>query len=222
MDTTPLRLTDREPLARGRSRLVYGHPANPALIVKVIRPDVIDARFGSGAAWYKRRRRFGRFISYIREVQEYVAVWSAHDESPPFLQKVYGLVETDLGLGLVTSAARSEDGGLAPSLSELMRDGGFDRDAAGRLEEFFDRLLDCAVIVSDLNPGNLVYAHTPEHGRHFVLIDGLGNNNIWPLKILSRWVNRRSKLGRIRYLKAKIAKRLAQAGHPNPFDTEAE
>lgn len=222
MHFSPLRLSDREPLARGRSRLVFEHPGDPELIVKVIRPDVIDARFGSGAAWYKRRRRFGRYISYVREFQEQVAVRAVEDESPHFLQQVHGLVETDLGLGLVTSAARTQDGRLAPSLSELMHKGGFDHAAAGRLEEFFRQLLDCTVIVSDLNPGNLVYAHSPAHGPHFVLIDGLGNNNIWPLKTLSRRFNRRSKLGRIRYLRTKIARRLAQAGHPNPFDTPKE
>lgn len=222
MHPSPVRLSDREPLARGRSRLVFEHPDDPSLIIKVIRPDVIDARFGSGAAWYKRRRRFGRYISYVREFQEHVAVRASCDASPHFLQEVHGLVETDLGLGLVTSAARTEDGRLAPSLSELMQNGGFDRDAADRLEEFLRQLLDCPVIVSDLNPGNLVYAHTPDHGRHFVLIDGLGNNNIWPLKALSRRLNRRSKLGRIRYLKTKIAKRLAQAGHPNPLDSPKE
>ncbi len=215
--TELLRLQDREPLAKGRARLVFEHPEDPALLVKVIRPEVIEARFGSGAAWYKRRRRFGRYLSYIREIQEFVAVWSAENRSPHFLQKVHGLVETDLGLGLVTSAARTEDGSLAPSLSKVMLDGDFNEEAAAKLEEFFSQLLACAVIVSDLNPGNLVYAHSPPHGRHFVLIDGLGNNNIWPMKILSRWVNRRSKLGRIRYLRAKIARRLSGSGHPNPL-----
>jgi hypothetical protein len=215
--TEVLQLQDREPLAKGRARLVFEHPDDPSLLIKVIRPEVIEERFGSGTAWYKRRRRFGRFLSYIREIQEFVAVWSAENRSPHFLQKVHGLVETDLGLGLVTSAARAEDGSLAPSLSVLMKDGYFDAEAAAKLENFFCELLDCAVIISDLNPGNLVYAHTPGHGRHFVLIDGLGNNNLWPMKVLSRWFNHRSKLGRIDRLRTKIAKRLAQAGQPNPL-----
>ncbi len=213
----PLRLTDQTPHAQGRSRLVFQHPHEHDWLVKVMRPDVIEQRFGSGAAWYKRRRRFGRYLSYVREIQEFVACWSSHQCSLPFLQKVIGLIETDLGLGLVIRAVRGGDGKLAKPLSLMIRDGDFDDAAAVALDEFMNHLLACDVIISDLNPGNIVYAHDLKLGHYFVMIDGLGNSNIWPLKSLSRRINRRSKLGRFKRLKAKMDRHLRQAGHSNPI-----
>jgi hypothetical protein len=197
-------LKDRTPVTQGRSRLVFEHPENPDWLVKVMRPDKLDERFGSGTPWYKRRRRFGPYLSYVREIQEFVAGWSSHGGSLPFLQKIIGLVETDLGLGLITGAVRGSDGKLAPSLANMLRAGEYDEQAEAALEKFIARLLDCDVIVSDLNPGNLVYAHSEADGHHFVMIDGIGNANIWPLKAMSRRFNRRSKLGRYRKLRGKI------------------
>jgi hypothetical protein len=199
-----LQLSNLEPLAKGHSRLVFQHPERADWLVKVIRPDVVESRFGSGAAWYKRRRRFGRYLSYVRESQEYIAVWTRHGSELPFLQKVVGFATTDLGLGLVIGAARDRDGNLAPTLGGLIASKRFDAKARGDLEVFLDRLLGSEVIISDLNVGNMVYAHDESQGDHFVLIDGMGNNTIWPLKAISRRINRRSKLGRFRKLRRKI------------------
>lgn len=200
----------------GHSRLVFEHPEEPAFVVKVMRPDVLEARFGNGAAWYKRRRRFGRYVSYIREIQEYVAVHSAHDGSLPFLQRVIGLAETDLGLGLITEAARDREGNLAPNVAMLIESGRFDSEVRQDLETFLQQLLDCDAVISDMNVGNMVYAFSEEDGNHFVLIDGLGNTNILPLKSLSRAFNRRSKRQRFARLYNRITSRLEKAGYPMP------
>ena len=197
-------LTSCAPLTQGRSRLVFLHPDNPDWIVKVMRPDKLDERFGSGVPWYKRRRRFGPYLSYVREIQEFVAAWKSHGGSLPFVQQVIGLVETDMGLGLVTNAVRGRDGGLAPSLANLIREGLYGAAEETALEKFITQILECDVIISDLNAGNLVLAHDANEGGRFVMIDGLGNANIWPLKAISRRINRRSKLGRYRDLLEKI------------------
>lgn len=205
----PLRLKDAEPLAKGHSRLVFRHPSNDEWIIKVIRPEVIEARFGRGAPWYKRMRRSGRYLSYARETHEYLAAWAAHDCELHFVQKVIGFVTTDLGLGLVLEAAHDREGRLAPTLAMLVKSGRFDEKARRDLERFFESLLEAAIVVSDLNAGNLVYAHSVTHGDHFVLIDGLGVNSAIPLKAMSRAFNRFSKRGRIRRLRRKIDQLLA-------------
>lgn len=202
--TKPLQLKEQTPLTQGRSRLVFQHPHEHDWLVKVMRPDVLERRFGSGAAWYKRRRRFGCYLSYVREIQEFIAGWASHNQSLPFLQKVVGLAETDFGLGLVIEAARGSDGGLAKPLSLMLRDGELDEAAEAALNRFLTQLLDCDVIISDLNPGNLVFAFDPAEGHRFVMIDGLGNPNVLSMKAFSRHINRRSKLGRIRRLRSKI------------------
>lgn len=213
MDETII-LTNRNPLTQGHSRLVYEHPGDPAFIIKVIRPDIIAERFGEGAKWYKKRRRYGKFVSYIREIQEYLAIYASNDQHLPFLQDIIGFAKTDLGLGLVLRAIRSPNGELAPPLSMLIKNHQFDATAQQALDTCLQQLLDCDVIISDLNLGNLVYTHSQDLGHHFVLIDGLGNNTPLPFKAISKYINRRSKLARFRKLHSKIERAKKANNHP--------
>lgn len=211
-----LQLKESEAVGKGHSRLVFRHPDEPRWVVKVIRPDVIEERFGGGISWYKFKRRYGRYISYVREIQEYIAVWSEQGAALSFLQKVIGLVDTDLGLGLVLEAGLDREGNLAPHVAALIERGEFTSKVRGDLEAFMRQLESCDVIVSDMNVGNMVYAYTEELGDHFVLIDGLGVNNILPLKTLSRRLNLRSKRKRFARLYMRIGQRLEKAGHAMP------
>ncbi|MET0261930.1 MAG: YrbL family protein [Rariglobus sp.] len=204
-----LKLSHLKPLAQGRMRLVFEHPDDRSLLIKVIRPDVIERRWGSGAAWYKRRRRYGRYTSYIREIQEYLAAYARHGKSLSFAQKITGLVETDMGLGLVMEAVRSSSGELAPSLMDLISTGTFDEEARRALDVFLQQLVDSNLLISDMNPGNMVYLNKGSSGGRFVLIDGIGASSAIPFKSWIRWLNRRSKLGRVKRLRLSILKREA-------------
>jgi hypothetical protein len=211
MDTI-LKLKNRTPLTQGASRLVFEHPDDPDLLVKVIRPEVVDDRFGKNTKWYKRRRRFGKYSSYIREIQEYLAVREKCGEDDPFLQRIVGFARTDMGLGLALEAVKWVDGSLAPSLRNLIHTGRFDSEAHAALETFLDGLLRSPVIISDINMGNIVCSFTEERGYHFVLIDGIGNNGLIPFKAISKTINRRSKLGRFKRLRARIER--SKSRHP--------
>lgn len=203
-----LQLSHLKPLAQGRMRLVFEHPEDRSQLVKVIRPDVIEKRWGSGAAWYKRRRRYGRYISYIREIQEYVAAYSSCGHSPPFAQKITGLVETDMGLGLVMEAVRDQTGHLAPSLTDLILRQALDGQARFALRDFLDRVVKSELLIADLNPGNMVYVNDQAGGR-FILIDGIGEASALPLKRWFKALNQWSKRGRAERLWRSIAKREA-------------
>lgn len=206
-----LKLKDTPPLAKGHSRLVYQHPHYADCLVKVIRPDMIEKRWGSGAAWYKRKRRYGRFISYIRETQEYVAGCVATGSNPAFLQKIVGFADTDLGLGLVMEAVRTPTGELAPHIAGLIERGQFGTTERKALDEVLLKILESDITLSDLNVGNLVYTGDETTPGHFVLIDGLGTATIFPLKRFSRYLNRRSKLQKFARLEMRIAQRLEKA-----------
>ncbi|MBX3742166.1 MAG: hypothetical protein KF712_14330 [Akkermansiaceae bacterium] len=195
-------LSDRQPVAQGKQRFVFTHPDHSDLIIKVIRPDSVDRAWGK---WYKMRRCYGQYLSYMREIGEYVATHAREGSSPPFVQRIKGLVDTDMGLGLVLDAVRGENGDLAPSLRAMLADGTFDRAAEHALEEFFRDLMASDVIAADLNGGNVVYAQDGEKGSRFVMIDGLGQHNLIPLKRFSRTMNRRGKLRRIGKLRRQIA-----------------
>jgi hypothetical protein len=198
-----LQLSQLTPIAQGRMRLVYVHPKNPGLLIKVIRPDVIEQRWGRGAAWYKKRRRYGQYISYVREIEEYVATYAKYGGSLPFLQKIVGFEETDLGLGLVMEAVRDANGNLAPTLAHLLYNKGFTVAAQESLEVLIEQLMTHDLNIADLNPGNMVYINDAR-GTYFVLIDGLGVSTILPLKLISHRWNRRSKLSRVERLRSKI------------------
>lgn len=211
-------LKDSKPLAQGRMRYVYAHPGDPELVIKVIRPEVIDERWGQGQPWYKMARRYGHYISYMREIGEYVAGWARYGRALPFAQKTVGLVGTDMGLGLVLEAVRDDKGGLAPSLSTLLGHKIYTPEAAAALERFITQILESDIIVADLHPGNIVYSYDGAEGHHFVMIDGLGLSTLFPFKAISKRLNRKSKLKHIARLRGRMTAWLpgAAANLPQP------
>ena len=192
-----LHLADEAPVAKGRMRLVFRHPHDSSLLVKVIRPDIINQRWGSGMPWYKKQRRYRQYISFIRETEEYIAAYAQHGGSVSFAQKITGYVETDLGLGMAMEAALDRDNNLAPTLAHLALEKLLDNEMRAELRRFTAALIESDIIVADLNPANIVRAFTPENGHHFVIIDGLGLSTILPFKRICRAINRASKRKRV-------------------------
>lgn len=185
-------LANQTPVASGSTRYVYAHPDDASLLIKVIRPDAIEKRFGKGRPWYKVTRRYRHLISYMREVREQIALRAQCQDHPACLQKITGFVDTDLGLGLVVEAARDEQGQLAPALPQLIEEGRFDAAARSRLEACFAELMELPIILADIHGANFVYAWSERHGHHFVLIDGIGCKNLIPLNRIGA-INRYSK-----------------------------
>ena len=211
---SPLKLKGTQPITNGNVRWIFQHPDNDDLIIKVIREDAIENRFGKKRKWYKLKRRYGIYLSYVREIQEYVTIHAKNQTSFPFLQRISGLVETDLGLGLVIEAVKDKSGTrLAPTLRTLIDTGKYDDSIYQALQTFFDSLLNCDIIINDFNPGNMVYTYSDELGYYFVLIDGLGNNSPIPLKTLFPSLNRKAKRKRFEQLRDKIEHFKKLSGH---------
>lgn len=198
-----LTLREIEPIASGSSRLVFRHPENPRLLVKVLRPKTPEKK-----PWFKVKRRFGPYLGLVRECEEFVAAHAAHGSSQPFLQTVVGLEKTDYGLGVVLEAILDPKDNLAPTLWALINSGRYDDRARAALEVFFLKLLDSSVVIADLHPGNLVYAEAETENPYFVLIDGFGVSNLIPFKAWFPRLNSRSKAKRIAILRARIAAKL--------------
>lgn len=195
-----------EPIAAGKFRLVYEHPDDRNLLIKVIRPEMIDKRWGSGTPWYKRQRRMKQYALFVREINEFLATCADEGQAPAFAQKITGFIETDLGLGLITEAARDRDGNLAPPMKKLLVERRFDDEARVALDHFIGELLKSNIVVADMHAGNLVYAHNETEGNHFVLIDGIGATTLIPIKVWSRKVNLASKRSKIAKLLNSVAK----------------
>jgi len=201
-----LKLKETKPLTTGAVRWVFAHPHDPDLIVKVIREDAIKERYGKNVKWYKMKRRYDIYLSYMREIQEFLAVHANNRTNPPFLQRIVGFAQTDMGLGLVLEGVKDKSGKeLAPTLRMLINSGQYDETVETALETFFSNLLECdEIVINDLNPGNMVYTYSEALGHYFTLIDGLGNNSPIPLKTISKTLNRRAKQRRFEALREKV------------------
>jgi hypothetical protein len=180
-----LRLAGNEPLARGLMRHVYAHPHRDDVLVKVVRADAIEQRFRGARGWLRSRARARQYGVYLRELGEYVALRAREPVAAPIV-RVYGLVETDLGLGQVVERLHGEDGGLAPTLERLVLrhgDAAWIRDGVERL---FDDVLAFGVILSDMHVGNIVHGIGADGVPRFTLVDGFGEKNVVPLCSMSR------------------------------------
>lgn len=180
-----LQLRGREPLARGLVRDVHAHPLRDDALVKVLRADAVERRMRGLRGWLRGLARARQYTVYRRELVEYLAL-RAQDAPVAPIARVFGLVETDLGLGQVVERLRGGDGALAPTLEALVkRHGDVDwiRDGVAGL---FDAVLRHGVILSDMNVGNIVHGTGVDGIARFALIDGFGEKNALPLCSMSR------------------------------------
>jgi hypothetical protein len=196
-----------KPIAQGALRRVYVHPERPDYVVKVVRPEVIERRWGRKSSLYKRFRRSLHFVAIEREIEEFLAAYAKHGEHAPFLQRVIGFTDTDIGLGFITEAVVDRSGNIASDLGKLVADGLYDTNVRDAFEQFARDFLASDLVISDFSAQNLVYGWTQEHGNRLVLIDGLGCSTFIPVKAWFPYFNRKSKryqLDRIRRLLPKL------------------
>lgn len=197
-------LGNETPLAIGSKRLVFQHPLDQGLIIKVMRPEFSDKRLAKGLNRLWVARRYHYSATFVREVREMIEVRFELLSHPNVIQRIVGFAETDLGLGMVSIAARGLDGKLAPTLNQMIAQKSVDAAARQALQRFCDDVLDCPIVVGDLHTGNIVYAYSEERGHHFVMIDGIGDKTLIPLLRLLPRLRARSKRRKIRWLWAEV------------------
>lgn len=190
-----LKLKDLQPFSQGAQRLVFQHPHRQDLLIKVMRREYVDSRFGPQGSFHNRHRRCRHYTLIMRELKEYLVACARSAECLPYMQEIVGLSHTDLGLGLVVRKVCGRDGLPAPSLSRLVRQGTFDDARAALLDRFLETMLDSDIVIDDLNPGNMVLGIDGRGAERFVLIDGAGSSTFIPLKgmvgAFNQWSKRR-------------------------------
>ena len=187
---TVLQLAAREPLAVGHLRYVFQHPGNRNELIKVMRADAVASRWNRKSRWAKRLPRTRHYIGYLRELKEYIAARARSTHGEPPIARMVGLVETDLGLGLVSEKVVGVDGTLAPTLAAVYERRGFTPDLTSALDAFLAGLIDCNVIVGDMHAWNIVYGSDSRGGPRLVMIDGFGEKHAIPISSMSRAINR--------------------------------
>ena len=187
---TVLQLARREPLAVGHLRYVFQHPSNRNELIKVMRADAVASRWNRKSRWAKRLPRTRHYIGYLRELKEYIAARARSTHGEPPIARMVGLIETDLGLGLVSEKVIGIDGGLAPTLAAVYERRGFTPELTAALDVFLAGLLDCNVIVGDMHAWNIVLGSDSRGGPRLVMIDGFGEKHAIPISSMSRAINR--------------------------------
>lgn len=186
-------LRDRTPIAQGARRVVYAHPDDPALIIKVTRPDYLARRWTGTLSWRQKRRRYRHLLPFLLEIREHMAICAAWGEAPRHIQNLTGFANTDLGFGLVSEAVRTASGDYAPTLHQVITEGRFDTRMAAALEIFRRDLLATPIVVTDLKPANIMCAEEADGTPFFVLIDGIGEKTVVPINSFVGRLNRRYK-----------------------------
>ncbi|MFS1464382.1 hypothetical protein BCT35_12350 [Vibrio lentus] len=160
MDIAKLKLSDALEIARGSERVVYIHPENPSLCIKI--------RYQTKRSRNESEREF----SYMQSLKKRMDI-----SDLPFALPIEW-VDTNLGPGLVCPLIKGEDGKVATNLAK-------DRTHPKLellVDEFCQNLLSKKISVIDLVSGNLVIAYY--QGREqVVMIDGFGFTNDF-LKLL--------------------------------------
>ena len=200
-----LRLSGETPLARGSWKLVFQHPEDDGLLVKVVRREGNARR--SRRAWYKARPREGDFLLFSRELHEFVVAEANSNGRPSPIPKIMGLVETDLGLGLVVEKIRGQTGELAPGLDRLPK-----TEITPKIEQMLAELVadinERRIVLSEFTPGNILIVDAGEKQSRLVLVDGFGDSSLIGLYALSRFANTQRNLRKYR----QVLRRLKRAG----------
>jgi hypothetical protein len=190
--STLIPLAHAEPLASGGSRLIYQHPWQPELLIKVVKYGVA-ARGDGLRAPVCLKARF-QVTRQLRELREHIRVLGNPDDPlAQHLPAMAGIVTTDLGFGLTVEAIRGADGRLAPTLSRLMGECRLQPHHRMLLETFFEHLLASPAIVGDLSRNNLVLGRDVRGNDYFALVDGLGDATLVPMYALVPGRNRLKK-----------------------------
>jgi hypothetical protein len=201
-----MKLSQLAPLATGHLRAVFAHPDNPDWLVKIMRPEVVVQRWGGWRRWPKRLPRARHYSSYLREIKEYIAIMARHPDGDPPLVRLRGIVETDLGLGLVMERINDPEGRLAPNLHDVLRaERSMSPWLEAELEKLFVGLQRHDVVLGDMHPGNVVYGRPPGGGeRRLIVIDGFGEKHLVPYCSMSRQFNHWHNLRMFARLRRKL------------------
>ncbi|WP_037306876.1 YrbL family protein [Ruegeria halocynthiae] len=196
-----LRLADKAIIAKGNRQFVYEHPDVPGTLLKVPQPDTMDANANLLTdTWFDRIfRRSTAFKGFLREFHESFELMARHQTDGVDLPvcEVRGAILTDLGLALVYERISDPDGQLSPSLHLLASTGRLTQQHVDDLERHFELLVTENVIISNGNPGNVVYQTRPDGTGRWVWIDSFGCKQTIPVRRWSRRLNAR-KLERVR------------------------
>ena len=163
-----IKLNQRGYITEGSQRLLYRHPENPELCIKIPKAE-------------SNGRYISREIKYTKKYQNKI------NNIPSF----HGEIHTDLGTGYIFDLVKNHDGSVAQTLRDYV-DGGADiAIIRQKIEQLYALLLEKHIIVSDLHAGNILVRHITDSDYDLWIVDGLGNSDFIKICDISTFFHRK-------------------------------
>ncbi|MEP5761850.1 MAG: YrbL family protein [Litoreibacter sp.] len=195
-----IKLSDSQPIASGTRRAVYAYPGHQDRLIKVLHS--MEKELNHDGLKGTIRRKFPNTIYrfLFREYDSYIRMMMAlgsSDVSPPMAHQ-WGLVETDLGLGMICERITLNNSDIAPTTKQILQNGDIS-EHLDLLNQFVQNLFTFDVRLNDLNARNVVLGER-DGRKQFILIDGMGDSWVIPLRRWSDRINNKSLQRRIAIL----------------------
>ena len=181
--------------AEGKQREIYQRAQDPDVLIKVIKPEGQGERGARKTSrklyWFRRFRRFGAYMTFRREIDEYLEQARKIRGNEQFdlpIPRIFGLAHTSRGLGLIVERIAGRDGKLAPTLTQLIMSGRLTDAHLRLIDQFFDRCSQAHLVLMDINPSNFVVTDRSGAEQLFC-IDGTGEKQFFHIHAASRFIN---------------------------------
>ena len=171
-----LEISSQHYITEGSQRLLYKHPENQDLCIKIPKED-------------SNQRYVGREIKYTHKYQKKLK----------WLPAYHGTIETTLGKGYIFDLVTNYDGSVAQSVQSL----GGQKSLEGlkeKVEELYQVYLNQGIVVSDMHSGNLVAKKITETEYELWIVDGIGNSDFLKVCDISKYFLKKKlirKFGRL-------------------------
>lgn len=186
MSNEIIQLSELTPFAKGGNRLCFVHPSDNNLCIKVRRPDFSLTALKKTKPWWKQWRPISWFDDNLEEWNNYHKIMRiCGEKSQMVISKQIEFVQTDFGLGLVSSLIRDDNGSISLSLQEHIWRHGLQNETALVIDRFIKTWTELAIPSRNLLLHNLVVqCDDLNRARKIVVIDGLGS----PQAIKTEWL----------------------------------
>lgn len=181
-------------IGQGTVKDVYQHPEHDDQLIKIIKPELVakDGGFAKHGTW-KRKMYQGVYRQFRREFLQYLQLCKNSYASGAFLFPIetpYGLVQTDQGLGIVVEKILAPDG-KGWTLEDLAKGPGLKPFHHAALSRFFDECVRLHIVFGEVNYAGLMYTENRTGHPEFVLVDGVGEKLLIPVRAMSARINAR-------------------------------
>lgn len=199
----PLELATLTPVANGQDRLVYDHPAYPALLFKAPKPLYAALNQPADAPVRLSLSDLGNFRRLMLKLAPKTLWHPFFRESDCYLQarlrgvathdlpipNLYGFCDSDIGPVLAVERITLPGEALGRTLKSIAAEGPVSPDIKTLLEQFADRMFRHQIVAGDMTAANIVMGQRGD-AVQFVLIDGFGDIHAIPFRSASTRLNR--------------------------------